>query len=55
MRKVIYTEGDISNIRALLNGVTLSGIQNCRQITIIAQILDTGKLEEMEQEEEGEG
>ncbi|GEM_PF-794898 len=43
MKKVItFTEDQIQQIVWLLNGVSVTGIQNSRQIATIAQILDTG-------------
>lgn len=43
MEKVItFTDDQIKQIVWLLNGVTVTGIQNSRQIAAIAQILDSG-------------
>ena len=43
MKKVItYTEEQVTQLKMLLNAVTVSGIQNARQITVIAQVLDSG-------------
>lgn len=56
MKKIItYTEEQISNIAALLNGITITGIQNCKQVAVIVQILESGKLAEIKEEKkEGE-
>lgn len=43
MKKVItYTEEQVKQIVGLLNCVTVSGIQNSKQIAAVAQILDSG-------------
>lgn len=56
MKKIItYTEEQISNITALLNGITITGIQNCKQIAVIVQILESGNIAEIkEDKKEGE-
>lgn len=59
MKKVItYTEEQVKQIFGLLNCVTISGIQNSKQIAAIAQILDAGtpgEIGEMEQPEKLNG
>ncbi len=43
MKKVItYTEEQVQQIVGFLNCVTVSGIQNSKQIAAVAQILDSG-------------
>lgn len=43
MKKVItYTEDQVKQIVGLLNCVTVTGIQNSKQIAAVAQILDSG-------------
>ena len=43
MKKVItYTEEQVQQIVGFLNCVTISGIQNSKQIAAVAQILDSG-------------
>lgn len=43
MKEIIaYTEEQVKQIVGLLNCVTVSGIQNSKQIAAIAQILDSG-------------
>lgn len=43
MKKLItYTKEQVQQIRGLLNGVAVMGVQNCKQIAVIAQILDSG-------------
>lgn len=56
MKKIItYTEEQISNITALLNGITITGIQNCKQLAVIVQILESGNIAEIkEDKKEGE-
>ncbi|WP_313258924.1 hypothetical protein [Lacrimispora sp.] len=56
MKKVItFSEDQIQQIVWLLNGVTVTGIQNSRQITTIAQILDSGMPGEINEPEKKEG
>lgn len=59
MKRVItFQEQDISNIMSLLNCISVSGIQNCKNIAIIVQILDSGmsaEIQEAEQSEKKEG
>lgn len=49
MKKITYTEDQVSQLRALLNGITTTGIQNAKQIAVMDQILTAG-----EEKEEGE-
>ncbi|MTK08460.1 MAG: hypothetical protein F8N38_15420 [Hungatella sp.] len=43
MKKVItYTEEQVSQIGALLNGIVSTGVQSAKSIAVIAQILDSG-------------
>jgi hypothetical protein len=43
MKNIIaYTEDQVKQIVGLLNGVTVAGIQNSKQIAAVAQILDSG-------------
>lgn len=55
MKKIIaYTEEQVKQIVGFLNCVTVSGIQNSKQIAAIAQILDSGmsgKIKDAEQKE----
>jgi len=48
MKQIVYTQEQINQISGILNGLTVSGIQNARQITIIAQILESGEVQEKE-------
>lgn len=57
---ITYTEEQVTQIKWLLNGVTTIGIQNAKQIAVIAQILDSGTPAEIKESEkpkkkEGEG
>lgn len=45
MNKITYTENQITQIRALLNGITTTGIHNAKQIAVIDQILESGEEE----------
>lgn len=54
MKKLItYTEDQVSQLTGLLNGISTTGIQNAKQISVIAQILDSGVAAELK-EKEGE-
>lgn len=54
MKKIItYSEEQVYQLKALLNGVTTTGIQNAKQIVMIAQVLDAGMLAEAKEEGEG--
>lgn len=56
MKNIItYTEEQINQAIALLNGITVSGIQNCKQVAVIAQIIESGvKAEIQEEKKEGD-
>ncbi|WP_312432799.1 hypothetical protein [Lacrimispora sp.] len=52
MKKVItYTEEQVLQIQYLLNAVTVTGIQNAKQIAAIAQILEMGTPGEIKEPE----
>ena len=60
MKKVItYTEEQVMQIQYMLNAVTVTGIQNAKQIAAIAQMLDMGapgEIKELEADKkEGAG
>lgn len=40
--KVVFNEEDIEAMKAILNGLTVMGVQNCRQVAVIAQLLESG-------------
>lgn len=43
MKKIItYTVEQVAQLNMLLNAVSVTGIQNARQIAAVAQILDSG-------------
>ena len=51
MKKIIaYTEDQVKQIVGLINCVTVSGIQNSKQIAAVAQILDSGMPGEIMEE-----
>lgn len=55
MKKVItYTEEQVTQLKMLLNAVTVTGIQNAMQVTAIAQILDSGVPGEINEPEKAE-
>ncbi len=50
MKKIIaYSEDQVKQIVGLLNCVTVSGIQNSKQIAAVAQILDSGMPGEIQE------
>lgn len=53
MKKVTYTDEQILTVKVILNRLTTTGIQNAKNIAVIAQTLDEGTQEEVE-EKEGE-
>ena len=58
MKKVItYTEEQILQVRYMLNAVTVTGIQNAKQVAAIAQVLESGMPGEINEPEKkgGEG
>lgn len=55
MKKVItYTEEQVLQIKYMLNAVTVTGIQNAKQVAAIAQVLDSGMPGEVKESEETE-
>jgi len=56
LKKLItYTEEQVAQIKGLLNGVATIGIQNAKQIAVIAQILDSGMPAEIKEPKKKEG
>ena len=56
MKKVIiYTEEQVTQLKMLLNAVTVTGIQNAMQVAAIAQVLDSGMPGEINEPEKKEG
>lgn len=56
---ITYTEEQVAQIKGLLNGLTVTGIQNCKQVAAVVQILESGipcgtKKDELKKKE-GEG
>lgn len=52
MKKVIaFTEDQIAQIGALLNGITSMGVKSAKNIAVIAQILDGGAPGEIKEPE----
>jgi hypothetical protein len=55
MKKIItYTVEQVAQLNMLLNAVSVTGIQNARQIAAVAQILDSGTPGEINEPEEKE-
>ena len=59
LKKLItYTEEQVAQITGFLNGVTTTGIQNAKQIAMVAQIIESGVpagIKEEPKKKEGEG
>jgi hypothetical protein len=48
MNKVItFTEEQVLQMKYMLNAVTVTGIQNAKQVSAIAQVLESGMLGEI--------
>lgn len=48
MKKIItYTEEQVLQMKYMLNGITVIGIQNAKQVAAIAQVLESGTLGEV--------
>lgn len=54
MNKIIYTEEQVNTLRGLLNGLTVTGIQNAKQVAVMAQVLDEGIPAETREKKERE-
>lgn len=55
MKKVItYTEEQVLQIKYMLNAVTVTGIQNAKQVAAIAQMLESGTRGEIKEPENKE-
>ena len=56
MKKVItYTEEQVTQVKYMLNAVTITGIQNAKQVAAIARVLDSGMPGEINEPEKKEG
>jgi len=42
MKKKVYTEEQVNQMKGLLNGINATGIQNAKQIVAISNILESG-------------
>lgn len=52
MKKIIaYTEEQVMQIQYMLNAVTITGIQNAKQVAAIAQVLELGMPGEIKEPE----
>ncbi|WP_100304400.1 hypothetical protein [Lacrimispora celerecrescens] len=55
MKRVItFTEEQVMQIQYMLNAVTVTGIQNAKQVAAIAQMLELGMPEEINESAESE-
>lgn len=56
MKKVItFTEDQVLQIKYMLNAVTVTGIQNAKQVAAISQVLESGTPGEIKEPEQKEG
>lgn len=56
MKKIItYTEDQVAQIGALLNGIVSTGVQSAKSIAVIAQILDSGMPADIKEPAEATG
>lgn len=53
MKKVVYTLEQMQQLAGYLNALVVSGIDNCRLITLSTNIIDN-PIETIEEEKEGE-
>lgn len=51
---VTYTAEQATNMKTLLNQITVTGIDNCKYLAMVAQIMDEGILAGVKEEKEGE-
>lgn len=50
---VTFTEEQVMQMEYMLNAVTITGIQNAKQVVAIAQVLESGTPGEIKQKEGG--
>lgn len=56
MNKVItFTEEQVLQMKYMLNAINITGIQNAKQVTAIAQVLESGTPGEIKENEQKEG
>lgn len=56
MKKIItYTEEQVLQMKYMLNGITVIGIQNAKQVVAIAHMLESGMPGEINEPEKKEG
>lgn len=56
MNKVItFTEEQVLQMKYMLNGITVIGIQNAKQVAAIAQVLESGTPGEIKEPAEATG
>lgn len=56
MNKVItFTEEQVLQMKYMLNGINVIGIQNAKQVAAIAQVLESGTPGEVKEPERKEG
>ena len=52
MKCIVYKYEDIQTVVSMLNGLTVTGIEQARLVSAIADVLDTGKLKHMDEKKE---
>lgn len=56
LNKVItFAEEQVLQMKYMLNAITITGIQNAKQVTAIAQVLESGTPGEIKENEQKEG
>lgn len=53
MKQIItYNKEDVYAMKVVLNGINVTGIQNCKQIAALAQLLENGISGEIKENDE---
>ena len=52
MKCIIYKYEDIQTVVSMLNGLTVTGIEQARMVSAIADVLDMGKFKNMDEKKE---
>ncbi len=52
MKCLVYSYEDISTVVSMLNSLTVTGIEQSRMVSAIADILDRGKVKNIDEKKE---
>ncbi len=52
MKCIIYKYEDIQTVVSMLNGLTVTGIEQARMVSAIADVLDMGKFKNVDEKKE---